>query len=291
VVSAEVEFDWATVGNTHNANDIDEGGIGRVDYEYRISKHEVTNAQYAEFLGKVASADPNGLFNASMDITQSGVSGGFTYAVNAGFEDHPVNYVSFFDAMRFVNWLDNGQGSGGTESGVYSIGTGANEVRAPDATYFLPSDSEWYKAAYYDPTLNNGAGGYWKYPTRSNTQPTSETPPGGVNSANLLNSGVGDTAGVGSYPDATSFYGAFDMAGNVWEWNEEIGGSHPFRRYRGASWVDHVAFTASVSHLNSGPASAASYLGFRVATVPEPCSMLIVSLGMLGLLKRKRRAG
>ena len=43
---------------------------------------------------------------------------------NSGSEYHfpiralrnrPVNFVSYFDAMRFTNWLENGQGSGGTE--------------------------------------------------------------------------------------------------------------------------------------------------------------------------------
>ena len=30
-------------------------------------------------------------------------------------------------------------------------------TRNAGATYFIPSENEWYKAAYYDPTLNGGA--------------------------------------------------------------------------------------------------------------------------------------
>jgi formylglycine-generating enzyme required for sulfatase activity len=118
--SATVTFDWATVGNAGNAAD-QTTGRGAVDYEYRISKYEVTNAQYAEFLNAVAASDPNKLYNQRMGferwagITRSGLSGSFTYATKANMDKKPVNYVSFFDSMRFTNWLHNGQGAGGTE--------------------------------------------------------------------------------------------------------------------------------------------------------------------------------
>jgi len=217
--SAVVVFEWANVGNAGNAGDVQsQGTFGSVGYNYRISKHEVTNDQYAYFLSQVAVSDPNALFNSNMDITRSGSSGSFTYAVNAGFETNPVNYVSFFDAMRFTNWLENGQGTGGTESGVYSISNGLAETRAPGATYFIPSENEWYKAAYHDP---NAVGSYWDYPTQSNSFPTAEAPAGGANSANM-NFAVGDTTDVGAYHGSTSFYGTFDQAGNVWEWNETL---------------------------------------------------------------------
>ena len=39
-----------TVGNSGNADDTHGDGYGGVDYEYRIGKYEVTNAQYTEFL-------------------------------------------------------------------------------------------------------------------------------------------------------------------------------------------------------------------------------------------------
>ena len=126
-VHGEVEFDWATVGDVRNAPSaplagvLGPGGEGSVGYEYRISKYEVTNEQYAEFLGNVALADPLELFDPGMQITQTGTSGNFSYTANAGFERHPVTHIRFFDAMRFVNWLENGQGTGGTESGTYTI--------------------------------------------------------------------------------------------------------------------------------------------------------------------------
>ena len=74
-------------------------------------------------------------------ITQSGVSGSFTYAVKPNMGDKPVNFVSFNDAMRFANWLHNGQPTGiqnaaSTETGAYTI-TGAlpAETREPSAKF------------------------------------------------------------------------------------------------------------------------------------------------------------
>ena len=130
--NAQVTFDWATVGNPGNPGEVrPQGTFGSVADVYRISKHEVTNDQYTAFLNAVAGADPNGLYNASMGIsasggiTQSGTGGNFSYAVKSGQGNHPVNFVSFLDAMRFTNWLENGQpvgaqGSGTTEDGVYT---------------------------------------------------------------------------------------------------------------------------------------------------------------------------
>ena len=99
----------------------------------------MTNAQYAEFLNAKAATDPLGLYNTSMGsdatfggITRSGVSGSYTYTAKLGFENKPVIYVSFYDALRFSNWLNNGQGSGDTETGAYTLlgGTAIAEQRA-----------------------------------------------------------------------------------------------------------------------------------------------------------------
>ena len=188
---AEVTFDWATVGNPDNAADpLNEGdipGIGSVAVVYRIAKSEVTNDQYAQFLNAVAATNANGLYNGSMGsnarggITQNGSSGSFTYSVKTDMGNKPVNYVSFLDAMRFVNWLHNGQPTDAqdastTETGVYTIGTGVSEIRAADAQFFIPTENEWYKAAYHQPSAQGGdTDDYWLYPTASNSVPTVAT--------------------------------------------------------------------------------------------------------------------
>ena len=98
---------------------------------YRIAKFEVSNAEYAVFLNAVAATDTNALYHTSMGvvfggITRSGSSGSYSYSAIAGREDMPVNFVSFWDATRFANWLHNGQPTGAqgnstTEDGAYTL--------------------------------------------------------------------------------------------------------------------------------------------------------------------------
>ena len=120
-----VTFDWATVGNPGNAGELSGEGaggygpdaiVGGVDHTYRIGKYEVTAGQYTEFLNAVAATDPYGLYNTNMwsntygcKIERTGTDGSYSYSVAADRANRPVNYVSFFDAMRFANWLHNGQ--------------------------------------------------------------------------------------------------------------------------------------------------------------------------------------
>lgn len=230
---AHTEIPTAVIGDPGNES-IDHKG-GGVDYEYYIGTFPVTNDQYGMFLNSVAAEDPHGLYNPEMassnhgGIMRTGVSGGYTYEVKEGFESKPVNFVSFWDSARFVNWLTNGQpigpqGPDTTEAGVYLL----NGVTAPsnsvvrdaaawnDGGVAVASTDEWLKAAYYDPTKGEG-GGYWLFPTRSDDVPTPSIPNGtNPNSANIEQA-VGTVTDVGSYFLAQSYYGTFDQGGNVWE--------------------------------------------------------------------------
>src|SRR6476659_1702580 len=177
---------WLSVGDLDNPPG--PFGSGSVSYEYRIARDEVTNAQYAQFLNARAMiADPLRLYNTSMGtdlrggITRSGagkVSDPYAYAVKPNMADKPVNYVNWYDSVRYANWVGNGGGAGAdTESGAYTllggtpIPSNGNQIfRNVGATVFLPSNDEWTKAALYDP----GAG-YWTYGTRSDALPTGAT--------------------------------------------------------------------------------------------------------------------
>ncbi len=295
------------VGNAGNAADTEvmttDGttGYGSVADAYRIGTTEVTNAQYVEFLNAKAASDPLALYHSDMDdialyggITRSGSSGSYSYATIAGRGAMPVNYVSWYDSIRFANWLNNGQGTGDTETGAYTLlgGTptpsnGLSITRNAGATWFLPSEDEWYKAAYYDPSGSS----YFDYPTSSNTAPIAEAPPGGGNSANYANV-VGDLTDVGAYTASDSPYGTFDQGGNLWEWNEAlIGGS--FRGLRGGWWFD-VSSNLLASGTRSfddpdGSFSGVKTKGFRVATVPEPSTAVLAIVGCVLMLWWRKR--
>ncbi|MEX2111736.1 MAG: SUMF1/EgtB/PvdO family nonheme iron enzyme, partial [Pirellulales bacterium] len=310
---------WATtiptvpVGNAGNGNDPLTGNLyGGVSYDYRICTTEVTNAQYADFLNAKAASDPLGLYHASMGfsaggITKSGVSGSFTYAPKTNMADKPVNYVSWYDSIRFANWLNNGQGTGDTEAGAYTLlgGTatptnGLSITRNGGATWFLTSEDEWYKTAYHQPAAQGGdSDDYWLYPTGSNSVPTVATADSvgnisnpGSNVANYLsgadwNSQDGNVTTVGSAgPLSESFYDTSDQGGNVWEWNEAlIGGS--FRGLRGGAYFNPSSDLqqSSARYSTGNPRLEGSGIGFRVATVPEPSTAVLAIVGLgFGLL-------
>jgi formylglycine-generating enzyme required for sulfatase activity len=267
--ASAVAIDWVTVGDPSNAADTT--GFGAVADVYRISKYEVTNAEYAEFLNAVAATDPHGLYDTRMGlvrggITRSGSSGSFSYSAIAGRENMPVNFVSFYDSLRFANWLHNGQGSGDTETGAYTItaaGVSTNSItRNAGASIFLPSEDEWYKAAYFDGTS------YFDYTAGTNTQPGCAVPGATANTANC-SAAVGDATAVGSYTGSASPSGTFDQGGNLWEWNEATVGIAS-RSMRGGSFSSPVGRLAASLRVGVSPTSGADNLGFRVASLPEP---------------------
>jgi len=287
-------IDTVPVGNPGNANDTEGDGYGGVAYTYNIGKYEVTAGQYCDFLNAVAATDTYGLYNSTMDggshgcqITQNGTSGSYTYdfsgrpsGTEADWVNRPVNYVSWGDAARFANWLHNGQPTGAqdlttTEDGSYFLdGATSNEdlmaiTREGDATWAIPSEDEWYKAAYHKD--DGVTGNYWDYPTKSDTVPTSEAPPGTdlTNGSANFNWVMGSPyyrTEVGAYDarPSDSPYGTFDQGGNVWEWNEALIGSD--RGLRGGSYNDTASTLASSTRYYSlTPSTETSSIGFRVA--------------------------
>lgn len=292
------------VGNPGNPNDTT--GFGGVAYEYRIGDYEVSNDQYAEFLNAKAKSDPLGLYNTFMGnsarggIMRSGVDGGYTYTVKTNMSNKPVNYVSWYDAVRFVNWLHNGQGNGDTETGSYTLLGGtrtpanfAAVSRNRAATWVLPTENEWYKAAYCDPRTAAQGGppgddNYWLYPTSSDSAPSLATasPVGDISNpgVNVANYGAdadwnlqdGNVTSVGSAGSLSkSFYGTHDQGGNVWEWHEQAYGDGSRHTLRGGDYGS----TPELLHLSSSyqlPSQEPTYesirgvAGFRVALVTPP---------------------
>ena len=285
--SATVTMEWVTVGNPGNAAD-PTTGLGSVDYEYQIGKYEVTNAQYAEFLNAKAATDSYSLYNTSspfvnLGINRSGSSGSYSYSVTTGLENRPVALVSWFDAARFANWLVNGQGAGDTETGSYTLNGAISGIilKNAGASIYIPTEDEWYKAAYY----NGATSSYSLYPNGQNTITTAD-----ANFAQV----IGSSTDVGSYSGDPSMYGTFDQGGNVVEWNDTvINGS--LRGMRGGSWANHPNddyLASTPTHTTPGsPSVEGSAVGFRVASVaaiPETSTALLGVLGILSFLRRKR---
>lgn len=293
------QYELVSVGNPGNAGDIT--NFGAVSYSFKIGKYPVTIGQYTTFLNAVAATDTYSLYNASLatdlnsaGICQSGSPGHYTYSVmtNSGSSiNRPITYVTWFDAARLANWMANGQPHGSqnsktTENGAYALNgaMGGNAIMkntinpntgAPP-TYFLPSENEWYKAAYYDPTLG-GIGGYYSFATQSNAMP------GNVignryNQANYFTVRFSVTQSpdylsmtqnyltdVGAFTHSSSFYGTFDQSGNVWEWNDLDGAPTPFRGLRGGHWFGGSVPMESILYSTDTLTRADSGVGFRLA--------------------------
>jgi formylglycine-generating enzyme required for sulfatase activity len=207
---------------------------------FLIDKYEVTNLRYAEFLN---DADPDGTYwNGGMEITRSGTPPDVYYAVYPGRENYPIRYVSALDAEAYAAWLS------------------AHEGR----TYRLPTEQEWEKVAAWDPTINK----HWQYGFQSDSI--------SCQSANFYNGSnycVGNVSEVGHYDgtngtnNARSFYGCYDMSGNVLEWTGS--GCDPnCRVLRGGSWGYGAADCQTTTSNVASPTSRSAHFGFRLALEP-----------------------
>ena len=268
---------WVRVGDEGNPRD-SIYKVGRVDYTYEIARCVVTCADWCAFMNDVGfdRAIDLGLYNPDMT---TGVCGGIVitaqdtgrclFSPRADWGMRPVVYVSYRDAMRYCNWLQTGN----TEEGAYDV-TRPNSRRLPGAKYFLPTDDEWCKAAYYDPT-RLGSRKYWDYPCRTSNLPPND--PNLDHSCNYLRDGVhlGEKgpfylSRVDAYPMSATYYGCLQMAGNVWEWVEPVG-KHRLN-LRGSSY-GYTEFGMGIWNRDeAGFDDELNAFGFRVArAVDNPC--------------------
>lgn len=270
-----------------NKGDIVNQYKGYVGYDFYIAKFELTNSEYCHFLNAVArTGDPYKLYNENMSRSICGgidrISKGDTsyyYIVKDGYERKPVVYIHYCDLARYANWLhygcpNTGKSEIGTTEGDASNGayntTDFEDVRSGKKTvyeewgkrnvgakYFIPSEDEWYKAAYYDPTIIGGRK-YHDYPTRTSDAPA-------YFQANYL---VGDSilnpktfiVDVDCFPNAASYFGTQQQGGNVWEWTEDWQyGIVGCRGLRGGSW-SYTSYGLNAINMDPGGLDDYSYV-------------------------------
>lgn len=175
--------------------------IGGVDYRYGIGELEITVEQWVAFLNTVdpEGTDQHDLYDPTESstawpkygqINESGQArSGRHYSVaHPEWADKPYGFANFLRAARFVNSLSNGRllskrasSANGFEYITYEVrlsrsnGRGMYDLRRNKRTgatraeakgFVLPSQDEWIKSAYYDPS-GGGASPYWKYPTNA----------------------------------------------------------------------------------------------------------------------------
>ena len=154
--------------------------------------------------------------------------------------DHPVVFVSWYDALAYTKWL--------------SAVTGRQ--------WKLPSEAEWEKAARGTEGKIYPWGDEWD-----------------ARKANTAEQGPKETTPVGMYPQGASIYGVMDMAGNVWEWTNTVYKEYPYdaedgredenstndRVLRDGSWSGDARYARAAGRYNRRPDYSSNYRGFRLA--------------------------
>jgi len=294
-------IDFVNVGNAGNADDAGAGGgiysspYGGVGYNYQVSTYEISQN----------------------DITKATNLGLANVTAGAHTGDEPAANISWYEAAAFVNWLNTSQGNqsaynltfsgswsmtlwGASDQATTGVDSGTNPYRHKDAYYFLPSEDEWYKAAYHQNTGVNAD--YWDYATGSNTIPTNVV--SGTTSGTAVYNGVSspeptDPADV-TLAGGLSPYGTMGQNGNVWEWSESAfdginNSASENRPFRGAHWdtTQTENYLRSSYRVSLDPSLEGDILGFRVASVssiPEPSGVLVVLVAVgAGLLRWRAR--
>jgi len=286
-------MDFTTIGSAGNS--ADNTGYGSMDNNYRIGTYEVSRGMIDAYNNINGSGMDT--FASMYDMTSYGGNGA----------NRPATGVSWNEAARFVNWLNTSQGYSaayktfGVPANFHimlwnSSDTGydaSNPYRNSNAHYFLPSENEWYKAAYYDPNSSS----YDDYATGSDTAP-SAVAGGTIAGSAVYGQPFGNGPADVNQAGGLSSFGTMGQGGNVRELIESAhSGGHLVnedRAIRGGYWASNSSKLQS-SERNDIAAdweTETRHIGFRVAsvaTVPEPSSTALLGLGGLALILRRKR--
>jgi len=285
----QFSIDFVTIGNPGNVADTTgmPNPSGSVGYIYNLGKYEVSRDMISQ-----ANA-VGGLGITMTDMSSLGGNGG----------NRPANGISWYEAARFVNWLNTSSGGVAAykfdSSGAFQLWSpgdsgysAANPYRNSLASFWLPNVHEWYKAAYGSPR-----GAWYNFPNGSDVQPTSTEAVYGQ-----LSGGPGETGPVNvDQAGVLSPWGTMGQGGNITEWMENAydgvnDSPNEVREVRGGSWVGFPSFLESTMSGGAEPdreflhTLGDAYVGFRVAGVPEPSSFSFLFVGGLVLMARRNKS-
>lgn len=320
-ITYEYGIEFVTIGAPGNAPLVTSGranGRGSVSEEYRIGRFEITTAQWVQFMNAVSMrpsseaipyiSPPQGVWGARVDSSYTGP--GVRYEVIPGRENQGVGNISWRTASIYCNWLHNDQGTARTAflNGAYDVSTfgyalnpntGLNDIATDQIThnanarFFLPSWDQWLKAVHYDPSKNNGQGGWWTQPNASNTAliygpPTNllAQSSAGFDSPNPF------TIPLGSYPTVQTPWGLLDASGGAIEWTESPDYANTGEVYRyldGSAWTQNGVLDRPNVYASWFPSLDLDYFGFRVAAaIPTPSTGLMAAMAMCAISRRRK---
>lgn len=314
-------FVWATIGALGNAPYVGAGPLtrnrGSVGYVYRIAKLEVNTAQWMDFanavgpLGETFRIGDGPIGGFERDTSYAGPGKRYRLRAIPNAAMQPVRGISWQNAARYCNWLHNGRtGSlaslvtGAYDTTTFGIDPGSGGrtdalTHLPGARYWIPTLDEWMKAAHYDPQrLGADQGGWWLFPTSSDTAPIPGAPgSGGQTGAGWAGAAVAQIP-LGAYPGVTSPWGLLDTSGGASEWTENVDdpSDRAYRIYDGASMFDQILSPQALDSITGVgtlfPDQELSFVGLRVASsVPDSSVGGRVLCGLLLIHARRRRHG
>jgi formylglycine-generating enzyme required for sulfatase activity len=239
---------------------------------FYIASKELSVGEFRRFVedsGYVTTAETDGGSQAYDEAKSEWVFRAGANWRNPGFrqaDDHPVVCVSWFDAVKYCNWLSVKEGL----KPAYTInGQTVNWDRSANG-YRLPTDAEWEYACRAGTSTPLSTG---------ESISTSQANYNGSVAHNYGNIGLfrKATVSTGSFPP--NAWGVHDMHGNVWEWcwdyysnpnttaltdpTGPASGTH--RINRGGSWSSSGKLLRSAVRASDFPETTGSNLGFRLA--------------------------
>ncbi len=319
-ITVEHGFEFVTIGAAGNrayegyplGPNLVGAGQGRVDYEYRISRTEVSTGDWLEFRNTNSHLADSPQFFATTSgwaAQSTPVTGQWRLNPDvANAERAPLGINSWISAAMYCNWLHNDKAVSADAllTGAYDLAgagytvdsrrvVGSPVPREQGAKFFIPTRDEWKKAVYFDPDAEDpdfpGEGRWWLFPdqgddllvpgypgekgaqtTAYNTQP----PPEGSPTVNYIP--------LGSYPDTITPWGLLDASGGASEYLEYWGGTLYW-----AAGSNYNMLSTEQEQDQAWNTGGAGITGFRIAAaVPTPGAFAMFSLSTITMTRRRR---